>query len=31
MGIPFKMSVYKVDPKYFLFVIHMTNIKLINL
>ena len=22
MGLPFKMSVYKADPKYFLFVIH---------
>jgi hypothetical protein len=31
MGIPFKMSVYKADPKYFLFVIHMADVKLINL
>ena len=31
MGLPFKMSVYKADPKYFLFVIHTANLKLIDL
>lgn len=31
MRLPFKMSVYKADPKYFLFVIHTADLKLIDL